>query len=504
MKKIASLVLMMHAIVFVSKAQIAGAFDSTFANDGMAIYNWQENYFDPRLIEQPDGKLLIRGSKEGGKYFIIRINSDSTLDAGFGINGFVEDSISGFFVSISTMHLEPNGNIIVSLIGGDATFTNQIFGYARYLGTGIIDSTFGINGYVLKTPSTDLHYRNSISPAFNNQYVIAESVSNMSAYTCTYERLNYDGTFDATFGNAGSVILPNFIMESTAWLLSGKFIFFGFENFASGYSLIRFHSNGVIDSSYGINGIVLEPFVPGGASLNNIFTDSAGNAYTFLQFGFPNWIYRISKFDATGVKDAGFGIAGDKDLMDRYIYSIAFEPGGKIIAGGSHFTATGSENFLQRWLVDGSPDATFVNAGELLFTSATQSSESILSVLLSPSGKIYTISSGYLQVTQDNFFFVSRFHNDLGTGINDAVVEQSDFIIYPNPASTKFTVYGLQFGENEKAEIKIFDVTGKEILKSEARGQKSEIDLRKIENGMYSVQVNAQNKSLIKKLIVQH
>ena len=488
--------------MFASQAQTPGTFDSTFSNEGMAIYNWQENYYSYRLIEQPDGKLLISGGKDG-KYFIMRINSDSTLDASFGINGIAEDSLPGYYNNISAMQLAPNGTIVVSLTCSDASFTNQAFAYARYLDNGIIDSTFGTNGYVLKAPSANGHYKNLIFPELNNQYIIGESIDSMGNYTTTYERLNYDGTIDPTFGNAGNVILSNFLMEGSAWLVQGKFIFYGFEEFATGYSLIRFNSNGALDSSYGTNGYVLEPFMSA-TGLSAIFADSTGNVFTILQFGFPNWIYRISKFDSAGVKDAGFGIAGDKDFTDRFINSLAFEPGGKIIAGGNHTTATGIENLLQRWLPDGTPDVSFANAGELLFTSATPSSENVLSVLLSTTGKIYTLSSGFLQLTQDNFFFVSRFHNDLGTGIHTGLTEQNDFMIYPNPANDEFTVSGSVFMKQEKIEMKVLDAMGKELLKPEVSGIISKTDVSKFENGIYFLELKSKSHALSKKIIVQH
>lgn len=501
MKKLYTLFLIMQIVVYTS-AQTAGTFDSSFATDGMAIYNWQQNHYPFYLIEQPDGKLLVGGSKEG-KYFIMRINSDSTLDAGFGINGILEDSLPGYNNNnINAMHLQPNGNIVISI-----TFSNisaGMFGYARYLSTGIIDSTFGTNGYVLKSSSTNLHYRNLISPLFNNQYVIGESIDSMGNFTTTFERLNNDGTLDATFGIAGSVVLSDFLMENTAWLSSGKFVFFGFELFATGYSLIRYNTNGVIDSSYGTNGTVLEPFITA-TSLSNIFADSAGNTFTTLQYGFPNSTFRISKFDLTGAKDAGFGIAGDKELMsDKYLNSLAFEPGGKIIAGGHHTNATGSENLLQRWLADGTDDVAFANAGELLFTSAAQSSENASSTLLSHSGKIYVLSTGYLQSTQDNFFFVSRFHNDIGVGMNDVIAHQNDFIIYPNPANNELNISLFQYSTNDKVELKVVDAIGKENYFSDIKTVDFKLAISNWVEGIYFVQLKNNKYSVTKKIVIHH
>ena len=92
------------------------------------------------------------------------------------------------------------------------------------------------------------------------------------------------------------------------------------------------------------------------------------------------------------------------------------------------------------------------------------------------------------------------------TSVNE-ISNDNSFSVYPNPANQSAVISWsrwLSGAENKKCELKIFDVMGKEIWKSEVRGQKSEVDVSKFENGIYFVQLQSENKTSTQKLIIQH
>lgn len=92
--------------------------------------------------------------------------------------------------------------------------------------------------------------------------------------------------------------------------------------------------------------------------------------------------------------------------------------------------------------------------------------------------------------------------NPTGSGINEASsIEQTarGFEIYPNPASSYFTIHLPQ--SNDRTEIKIFDVTGIQIKEFESfRVQELRVPINGIRHGIYFVQVN--NEMIKEKLIV--
>jgi type IX secretion system substrate protein len=126
----------------------------------------------------------------------------------------------------------------------------------------------------------------------------------------------------------------------------------------------------------------------------------------------------------------------------------------------------------------------------------------------------WTLVAGNYQATGgENYLLIGNYINDttitlLANGfgsLNEAYyfiddvalspctgIEQnspnSEYLIYPNPASEKLTVSGKQFGE--KAEIIITDILGKEVLKSEIKNPKSEINIKSFKDGIYFIEIN--------------
>ncbi len=89
-------------------------------------------------------------------------------------------------------------------------------------------------------------------------------------------------------------------------------------------------------------------------------------------------------------------------------------------------------------------------------------------------------------------------------GLNELLNSQSHFDLYPNPAEKEVTVAGLKMGLNEKCELKIFDVLGKEVFQSAVSSRQLMVDVSKFENGIYFVQLTAEKLSSSSKLIIQH
>ncbi len=81
--------------------------------------------------------------------------------------------------------------------------------------------------------------------------------------------------------------------------------------------------------------------------------------------------------------------------------------------------------------------------------------------------------------------------------------EQTELKVFPNPAkSGKVT---LEMNTNEMAEIRLVNITGKEVLakKFEFGENSYQLQLREIPNGIYLLQVKTiDNKSVVKKLLV--
>jgi hypothetical protein len=88
-----------------------------------------------------------------------------------------------------------------------------------------------------------------------------------------------------------------------------------------------------------------------------------------------------------------------------------------------------------------------------------------------------------------------------GTGQLNGLLnlEDSHFNLYPNPVTDKLIITNDYL--SEEAEIKIYDLTGKIVLIDKMRTTKTEINLKKLTQGIYTVQINFSGKTFRNKIV---
>ncbi|MCE9540613.1 MAG: T9SS type A sorting domain-containing protein, partial [Bacteroidetes bacterium] len=155
-------------------------------------------------------------------------------------------------------------------------------------------------------------------------------------------------------------------------------------------------------------------------------------------------------------------------------------------------------------------------------------------VMWSPDNQSYTLnglSSNYLQITEvvpnqllnggDSAVFVKNINSVNGnsyvfsqltsfpilveetnaTGVENEIIDNFSFVIYPNPAQN---IVSLQFSSSlNNAEINIHTAIGVEILiLQNISGHKIEISTYKFEKGTYFISIKNENKNTTGKFIV--
>ena len=112
------------------------------------------------------------------------------------------------------------------------------------------------------------------------------------------------------------------------------------------------------------------------------------------------------------------------------------------------------------------------------------------------------------------FSFISDFSvNEEGVVIDDFQIdasailavndfEEGEFLIYPNPSSEIFNIRRMNTtGDNMN--IKVYDVMGKLIRQqNNITDANYKLNMAGISKGIYFLQVNIENKRLVKKLMV--
>lgn len=216
--------------VAVTRLNADGSLDSTFAENGQFIMDVDEDYeFLNAGLQQPDGKLLFTGMA-GGRFLLIRLNLDGSLDSTFGSDGIVITSSTPSWAD--AMALQPDGKIVI--IGNHLTFNQGLF--ARYNADGSLDTSFGDHGFHY-FPET---YEGVAVAMLPNGKILgalkAEVGSNVGVFLA---QLLPDGQRDSSFGNEG-VFLPGVFLRSRTLELWGNKAFVGGQSPDYKIKIVRF------------------------------------------------------------------------------------------------------------------------------------------------------------------------------------------------------------------------------------------------------------------------
>ena len=193
--------------------------DSTFGFNGIIIYNNPSTYqLTEAMTIQQDGKIILTGrqylSYAESVGIITRIDSTGQVDSAFGNNGTVLISTpiaQGYCVMLGvTMQTDfkiiTTGYSIEDLGGG---FYDNHFLLARILPNGNLDTTFGTNGLVISDIYSGVEFSNESVVEDDGKIVTVGSASkpfpNVQNYLALVRYLP-NGVLDSSFNNDGIVI----------------------------------------------------------------------------------------------------------------------------------------------------------------------------------------------------------------------------------------------------------------------------------------------------------
>jgi uncharacterized delta-60 repeat protein len=274
-----------------------GSLDPTFGVGGRVTtaFGWDEDRI-VRLLQQPDGKIIGVGAGGfgGGSFRIVlaRYLTDGTLDGSFGINGMVSTPCpGGGGCYIADALLMSDGGI---MIGGSV---NGDFLLGRYDAAGALDSGFGNGGFV----STDL--ANGLPDGIvalarqSDDKIIAGGYA--SPGDAALARYDLDGSLDASFGTAGTVVVPNVGPVSALALRGDDTIVAATRN-----GMVRLLADGSIDPTFGTGGVASGSYI----GWTRLSLQSTGAIIVGHEESPDRFV--LSRFSEEGVRDPMFGLNG--------------------------------------------------------------------------------------------------------------------------------------------------------------------------------------------------
>lgn len=403
------------------------------------------------MAQQPDGKILLGGrtwDDVSGDFALVRLNEDGSFDNTFGSAGISRIETTETEASEAIALLD-DGKIL--MVG----YKDDNYTVAKFNTDGSLDTTFGVNGWVVLTYDNASSYADDVAIQDDGKIVISGfALNNGNRFQITAARLNADGSVDNSFGTNGKVIFNvgdwNDFGEGVTIQSDGKILIGGHKWIANAQQrhdlfVARLNTDGSLDTSYGTDGVATARLVDGANYCTNMVLQSDDKPI-LVGFTVFNGEYNMAmvKFTTDGNLDSTFGNGGmvslDVDGREDYGEAVALQADNKIVVAGHSYTVSGA----------------------------------------------------------DSEFVVARFLNDGTVGTED--FQNVEFRLYPNPAKEKITIELSDASSNYQ--VAIFDVLGKNVYTSEIQ-KAGQIDVSALASGTYLVKLTSDNHSSVVRFVKQ-
>jgi uncharacterized delta-60 repeat protein/uncharacterized repeat protein (TIGR01451 family) len=389
------------------------------------------------IVVQPDGKILIGGTFTTVRGVIqnriARLNADGSLDTTFntGANVGTDDLVTA-------IALQPDGKIIV---GGDFTTARGVTqnGIARLNADGSLDTTFNTGANVGVTTGVFASLLRAVAVQPDGKILIGGYFTTARGVVQNaIARLNADGSLDTSF-NTGANVGTDLYVLAIAVQPDGKIIIGGDFSTVRGVTRIgsaRLNADGSLDTSFTNTGT--DPVTEASVVAIAVQPDGKiliGGNFTTARGVVQN---RIARLNVDGSVDTSFNTGANPGTDSSIVNTVALQPDGKILIGGTFTTARGVvQNAIARLNADGSLDTSF-NTGANVGTNAF-----VYAVAVQPDGKVliggdFTTARGVVQNS------IAR----LGTATGGADLEVISYSGMPNPATAGQNVtFNLRFAQ---------------------------------------------------------
>jgi len=425
-----------------------GSLDSSFGTNGSVITEISFTSKAKAILLQPDGKIIVGGTYQTGDFaniyhlFVARYNADGSTDNTFGTNGIIMPE-PGFTDELKDMALQPDGRIVVAGAISD-------------------DMTMGITSFLIA-------------------------------------RFNENGTADASFGTGGmvtTVIEATSEVEKIALLADGSIIAAGqsglydspdpdYRNFA----IAKYNSHGNPDPSFGVNGIVKTDVIAGAADfLHSMVMQPDGKILTAGSLGNNHYLLR---YQSNGNLDSTFGTNGKaiRTSTPSNLY-LTLRTDGKILTTCmSVQQQMGSDFMVNGYLANGSVNTNFGLNGTLRtdFPSAIPEGSTDLSycALMQPDGKLVVAG------VAEGFVALVRYGATGETSVNDPAFNNLELTVYPNPFNDVINLRLAKQSGTLPVTVTLDNILGQQIfsIKAVLKGADTTIQLPNLIAGNYILSV---------------
>jgi uncharacterized delta-60 repeat protein len=507
-----------------------GIIDSSFGVNGMSVINFEgySSEYVASMVEQSDGKILACGEGYSGLFesnyngLMIRLNPDGSIDSTFADNGkLVYDSYRGQD-HFSQLLLKPDGKIVIC---GSISYHAALL--VQLLPDGSFDPGFGVNGVVQDEDENftvaDAAYQT------DGKIVAGGGYGYGFGYKACIARYLPDGKLDVGFGSNGKTVTnlegSSEQITSIAIQDDGKIIAGGNSNgFNEIATLLRYTPAGLLDKSFGTNGVVYTTYPTGWAVVRDVALQTDGKIVT----GVSNFDYdedygyfTANRFKIDGSLDSSFGTKGTAISLiygNEYTYSMLIQKDGKIILSGETYIDNNSALAMIRLNGDKIQPPLYVRIkhwlhhhgitwedkpNNLINYYSIQSSTKgnafteVARIFGNHHGGIQTYTAANNATTNYRVAAVSNTGNI--TYSNTLTLTATPTIqLYPNPAKNNLQIQGLPAGATK---LTVTDISGNTSIIATANSTVYSINIAQLTSGNYLLHIKTANEVITKQFI---
>ena len=197
-----------------------GSVDTSFGINGkllLPVGNSEDYAYS--VAVQPDGKLVLAGRSVNGNnsdYSVVRLNANGTLDTSFANGGILMLPVGNYWDEVRSVMLQADGKVVLT---GRSHNTNSYydddFSAVRLNSDGSLDASFGIGGkLIISVGNSSDTASGSIIQTDGKLVVVggSDNLDNNEDYSIV--RLNSNGGLDGTFANQAPVATSKAVFGS--------------------------------------------------------------------------------------------------------------------------------------------------------------------------------------------------------------------------------------------------------------------------------------------------
>ena len=397
-------------------AVVDGSLDESFGAGGIVTTNIA-NDFANEVVTQSDGKIVVVGYTLTGSdsdFAVVRYNTNGSLDTSFGTGGKVTTDIGSADDDAYSIALQTDGKIVV--VGYTDNGSNTDFAVVRYNTNGSLDTSFDSDGKLTTDIGTGTDdYAYSIALQTDGKIVVVGFTYNVSNSDFAVVRYNTNGSLDTSFGTGGKVTTSVGSSDDDANGVviqsDGKIVVAGntYVGTFTDFAVVRYNTSGSLDESFGAGGIVTTSIGSRNDFANEVVTQSdgkivvAGSSSNGLDDDFA-----VVRYNTNGSLDTSFGTDGKvtTNITDDYAVSLVLQSDGKIVVAGTVYIGSNLDFAVVRYNTNGSLDTSFGTGGKVT-TNIGSGRDEAFSVVLQSDGKIVVAGNTYVGTFTD--FAVVRY-----------------------------------------------------------------------------------------------